>query len=261
MSVEINFRGWYQCRLATDPDSYDERRGRSGWTFALGDEPDLDRIIRFHDPVTHRSHAPSIGVWVNEVRQGGQAVNAHPLLQAKVELLDRPVYEGRNGEIATSAHEPIVPWHLRIEGNNIAVDGFDPITLSDPTEVERRQPIGFTSNSTEVLAITEIKDPAKYRKARANALRADLEGETGDAPRQALQFRLKELEMASPGIRRSSLAFQMKYAFDVRGQNSIVDPNQTLGTNVITGWQVSFWMGGWDADGLCGYIKGTLALP
>jgi hypothetical protein len=261
MSIEIDFQGWYQCRLATDPDNYDERRGVRGWTFALADEPDLDRIIRFHGPIAHRSHAPSIGVWVDEVRKDGQPVHPHPLVQARVELLDSAVYEGRNGQIATSSREPIVPWHLRIEGGDIVIDALDPITLSNQTEVERRQPIRFWSNSSEVLTITGIMNPADYRTARAAALRADLEGETVELRRQALQFRLKELQMAGPGIRQNCLAFKMEYAFDLRGPNSLVDPNQAIGTNVTIGWRVAFWMGGWDADGLCGYVKGTLSIP
>ena len=44
--IEIHFEGWFECRLATDPDPTDEPRGVSGWTYALAGEPDLDRIIR-----------------------------------------------------------------------------------------------------------------------------------------------------------------------------------------------------------------------
>lgn len=46
MAVSIPFRGWFQARLATDPDDFDEPRGQNGWTFAFEGEPDLDRIIR-----------------------------------------------------------------------------------------------------------------------------------------------------------------------------------------------------------------------
>ncbi len=34
----VNFAGWFQCRLATDPDPTDEPRGVSGFTFALAGE-------------------------------------------------------------------------------------------------------------------------------------------------------------------------------------------------------------------------------
>jgi hypothetical protein len=26
-------------------------------------------------------------------------------------------------------------------------------------------------------------------------------------------------------------------------------------------WNISFWMGGWDGDALCGYVKGTWTIP
>jgi hypothetical protein len=35
MAVSIPFRGWFQARLATDPDDFDEPRGQNGWTFAF----------------------------------------------------------------------------------------------------------------------------------------------------------------------------------------------------------------------------------
>ena len=40
----IEFNGWFQCRLATDPDPYDEPRGVSGYVHAYAGEPDLDRL-------------------------------------------------------------------------------------------------------------------------------------------------------------------------------------------------------------------------
>jgi hypothetical protein len=261
MSIEIDFRGWFQCRLATDPDRFDEPRGTSqGWTFALGDEPNLDRIIRFHNPVAHRSHAPPIGVWVDQVRQNGQIAATHPLLRAKVDLIDGPVFEGRNGRLAPTDTEPIVPWHLRIEGaDGIVIDGFDPMDFSDPNELPRRQPLGPPSRTAEVLTITGIGDADNYRAQRSAAVQAELDRESVQVRQQALQFRLAQLAMK--GNRRDALLVQVDFAFDLRGPNQLVDPSQRLGTTGTTGWRVAFWMGGWDADGLCGFVKGTLSLP
>lgn len=257
MTIELDFAGWYQCRLATDPDDFNEPRGHSGWTFAFGNEPDLDRIIRFHDPVALRSHGPSVGVWIRAVRMDGVVQPGHPLLAARVELLDGAVYEGRNGEIATSAQEPLVPFHLVMSGGGVILDGFDPVDLSDPGEVVRRQPVNFASNSTEVRAATGIGDPVLFRQQRAQAVASDLAAETDPARRLALQARLDEL--ARGGIRRTSLGFQLDYDFALRGPNRLDDPHGVLGfTPVPKNWQVAFWMGGWDADALCGYTKGKL---
>jgi hypothetical protein len=41
----LNFEGYFQMRMATDPDPADEKRGVSGYTFALVGEPDLDAKI------------------------------------------------------------------------------------------------------------------------------------------------------------------------------------------------------------------------
>ena len=48
--LRLRFGGWFQCRLATDPDPADEPRGVSGSIKALPGEPDLDRIIRLQPP-------------------------------------------------------------------------------------------------------------------------------------------------------------------------------------------------------------------
>ena len=45
-SLWIKFEGWFQCRLATDPDPADEPRGVDGYIHAIPSERDLDRIIR-----------------------------------------------------------------------------------------------------------------------------------------------------------------------------------------------------------------------
>jgi hypothetical protein len=63
--LELRFEGVAQCRLATDPDGADVRRGVTGNGFAVGDEPDLDRAIRFQpEKAVLRSHCPRVGVVV-----------------------------------------------------------------------------------------------------------------------------------------------------------------------------------------------------
>src|SRR5262249_60986872 len=67
--LELDFQGWLQCRLATDPDGAHVRRGVTGNGFAIGDEPDLDRIIRLQpEGASPRSHGPDIGVRVTDAR-------------------------------------------------------------------------------------------------------------------------------------------------------------------------------------------------
>src|SRR6185503_3047945 len=65
VTIELAFAGFFECRLATDPDPFDELRGTSGWTFALPGEPNLDRIIRFQPTgAVLRWGGPAVGVAV-----------------------------------------------------------------------------------------------------------------------------------------------------------------------------------------------------
>ena len=57
----LNFEGYFQMRMATDPDPTDEKRGISGYTFALAGEPDLDAKIHLQpdeDGVWERKFGP-----------------------------------------------------------------------------------------------------------------------------------------------------------------------------------------------------------
>jgi len=258
--IKISLSGWFQCRLATDPDDFAEKRGVSGWTFAVAGEPDLDRVIRFQDPVAPRSHGPAVGVKVTAFERDGAAVAASPLVGAPVDLLGGAVFEGRNGDIATSANEPIVPFSLRIGAGAISIAAADPMDLSNPAEVQRRQPVGFESNSAAVAAATGITDRVAFRAARKAALEHDLQNESDATRRAALAQRIAELGKGS--IRVNSLGFQLTYGFDLRGAHAWTDPTGALGPapRASANWRVDFWLGAWDADALCGFLDGSLSI-
>jgi hypothetical protein len=255
----LQFAGWFQCRLATDPDAYDDPRGQGGWTYAMDGEPDLDRIIRFQAPVAPRSHGPTVGVFVTQVSVNGAAAPGHALVGAAVALTDSAVFDGRNGQIATAAQEPIIPFRLTVEAAGVRVIGFDPIDLGDPAEVSRRQPIDFEGNSAEVRLATGIPNAAAFRQSRRNMLQADLAAESDPTRKAALQARIDELGQA--GIRVSSLGFKLSYQYALRGPNVWDDPAQVLGPQPANpAWEAAFWMGGWDADALCGFVQGSLTV-
>ena len=44
--LEIQFQGYFMCRIATDPDPTNEQRGVSGYTLSLITEAPLDQVIR-----------------------------------------------------------------------------------------------------------------------------------------------------------------------------------------------------------------------
>lgn len=124
----VRFRGTFQCRLATDPDAFDDPWGHDssfGMYAVQGpdpghpDEPPLDRIIRFSNPVATRPFCPTVGVRVTaiEAQVGGAAVRfeaGDPLLGQPVVLGPECVFDGRNRQFAPDGFEPIANFRLSI---------------------------------------------------------------------------------------------------------------------------------------------------
>src|SRR5204863_9269754 len=72
----LRFAGRFQCRLATDPDAYDDPWGHDssfgmysvqGPDPAAPDEPPLDRIVRLNDPVVVRPFCEGVGTTVTAI--------------------------------------------------------------------------------------------------------------------------------------------------------------------------------------------------
>jgi hypothetical protein len=123
--LAVDFEGWYQVRLATGGDPYNDPRGVSGWQFAYPGEPDLDRVLRLQPAGTFlRPHVdPDVSVGVSVT---SASVDGGPVLPgfagATVDLLDNPVFEGHNGVISGDGDEPIVPLRLRIAAGGLVLE-------------------------------------------------------------------------------------------------------------------------------------------
>lgn len=285
--LTLHFRGWFQCRLPTGPsDPGDEPRGVSGWTFAMPGEPDLDRVIRFQDPVAPRSPGPTIGVHVVGVSGEGSEA-ARGLIGAKVRLLENPTFVGRNGVFFEAEDEPVDPFHLEIEGDGV---GFRRRAVTSPDGrraedvfgegvgpgagfrnprrdlpgLQRRRPVASEAFSPQVADATGVFDYAAHRKQRADAVREALSA-TNDPIRVAgLQTRLRELEMKGRrvGLREIALGLRLVYRFALDGP---VHAHGTLATRISTNphiaWPLDLWLGGYDADALAGFADGVLQIP
>lgn len=277
--LELHFEGWIQVRLATDPDPADDPRGVSGWTFAVAGEPDLDRIVRLQHADALRCDAQPVGVTVRRVVVDGVEVDGHRLEHASVNLVphrdEPPRFQGRNGILAPSSKELIDPFHLVIERGTIRLtkrdrfvragtdDEYEELYLVPRSVYERRQPARYVPDSQEVRDFIGM-EPEELRRRRrvrvdAGRLAAIAAGDVVAAT--ALAKRSEEL--GADGPRVSTMRAQQIYDFPIQGPGIVEDPDGELRGRVraTEPWPVRFWLGGWDADALQAYMRGTLTVP
>lgn len=286
-SAVLGFEGFAQVRLATDPDPADEPRGISGWTHAVAGEPDLDRVIVVQDDDprrVRRSHGPTVGIAVTRVTVGGVGVPTHPLVGARVELADDPRFEGRNWIIAADGREPIDPFHLRVAAGEIVLEKRDvvadadgspiPFYLWEPGHIARRMPSPENNAASISEVLTALKVPGAAGESPAvraakwrNSRRAQLESDLQDLPvaevvtATALRRRIADLRaLDSPAA--STASFRMRFRFNLHGPGDVSAPADLFDAAVdpTADWPIDFWVGGWDADAACMYLRGELTV-
>jgi hypothetical protein len=261
--LTLGFEGWAECRLATDPDPSDEGRGVSGWTFAVAGEPDLDRIIRLQpDHAVARVPGPAVGVTVRSVGASAAGVADHPLVGAAIDLLEDPVFEGRNGIAAEDAVEPVAPFSLAVRGTGGVLLLREHRDL-ETGEYRQDPPVGFGVPDGELALATGGLAPDEFRAARRAALEELRERSDDEVDRVALDKRIRDIDEGAGGIAEAILGFALRYRIVMQGPwGEVRDPDGVLGGTVDLGpWIASFWFGAFDADALCFYVKGRLELP
>ncbi len=288
--LEARFEGYFMCRLATDPDPTNERRGRSGYTMALTSEEPLDQVIRLQpdDVVARHLRAPApamginVGVRVTSVLFDGAPWSGSPnLAGAAVSLRGRddvfagPIFESRNNTVGSddSMAFVITPFDLGIDGTDLSIRAVDILNpgdpdqaiwqIEDPAVYGRRMPTAFTSRSMEVMEALNIFDPYGYFRDRRSYLTdeiARLEGVEGAALAvEEARSRIFQLETWGDRV-INKMGFQLQWEFDVNGPKSV---EGDLGGTVDTSqsWPFSIWFGGWDGDLMIGYARGSLCIP
>jgi hypothetical protein len=271
VNLVLAFEGWCSLRLPTDPDPSDEPRGISGYTFAFAGEPDLDRILNMQQRsgMHYRSHSPKLGVTVRRAaRTDGHALPA--LKGAHVDLLGQPIIENRNWNLTLPGFEPIVPFHLHIEGAGASLDRVAPLNPADPSQplwqvsqtlLEEQGAQGMEYEPATVGDATGEWDPLGTVTRRLATLQHDLERTHDATARTALEGRIAELQyaVANPNDRRVLVRnFVERFGFDMTGQASVVGVE---GLDTTAPWRIDFWLGSWDPDLLCLYMKGALNVP
>jgi hypothetical protein len=199
-TLDINFEGYFMCRLATDPDPTNEERGMSGYTMALAFEDPLDQVIRLQadaawlsrnarKPMIDMQIAPN--VTVRSVHfQGAPYDGARALLGARVYLdgadfpLKGPTFESRNSTVGSDDSFAFVvnPFNFRIqhEESGVKLTATDYVDPSDPkvplwrvmnpSVYGRRLPTCATVGDTEVMEALNVFDAYGYFRDRRRYL-------------------------------------------------------------------------------------------
>ncbi|HYH45048.1 MAG TPA: hypothetical protein VEG34_05135, partial [Thermoanaerobaculia bacterium] len=186
--LEMQFEGFFMCRLATDPDPTNEERGVSGYTIALVHEDPLDQVIRtqiedkkflernLREPAERMKIR--IGVDVYNVLFDGKPyfgaardalLGAKVYLEGKDEPFQGPIFDSRNNIVGSDDNMAFVvnPFELAIRRDGLAFeakDWLDPSDperkiwqIEDPTTYARRLP-SFASGSTTAQAAIRVFD-------------------------------------------------------------------------------------------------------
>jgi len=298
MWLYLSFEGYFQMRMATDPDPSDEPRGVSGYTFALAGEPDFDNLVHLQPDeegvverrfgVAANAPGPRVGVTVRQAKWFDDATlvyrEAPEYVDARVSFVKAQLTE-RNGIVIRNDLFAIDPLRvqLRKKRGTLVLDREDfldpnnpalPITQATSEMLERRQPQGLTDNSVEVAKATGLPDASNdscinNRRIRQKNLEELLKRTRNPVERAALETRISQLNIlrrwwdlsqgGKPIDRRAHQLTLQGYGWDV-DINGTVHENK-IGADENTTWPLSFWMGGWDGDALCAYISGYLSIP
>src|SRR3954464_10197907 len=127
MMLSLDFEGYFQMRMATDPDPTDELRGVSGYTFAFCGEPDLDHKLHLQpdEPgVWERDFGPGggpkVGVTVTRAQRDGR--DAPELVGGRIAFVDAQILE-HNGLLVRNDYFIINPFRVTLTaGGKLMLD-------------------------------------------------------------------------------------------------------------------------------------------
>jgi hypothetical protein len=274
--LEIQFEGFFMCRLATDPDPTNEERGVSGYTIALVHEDPLDQVIRtqiedktflkrnLREPAQRMNIR--IGVDVNNVLFDGQPwygpardalSGAKVYLEGKDEPFQGPIFDSRNNIVGSDDNMAFVvnPFELALRHKNGLVfeakDWLDPADperkiwqIEDPTTYARRLP-SFASGSTAAQAAIRVFDWNAYFADRMKYLRqriAELEEKkAGKSPAkiEELETRIQAMQSRIFMIEFWGDRFHTKLGFQVTYAFNVNGPQKVHDPKNLLGGTVS----------------------
>jgi hypothetical protein len=265
----VQFGGWFQCRLPTDPDPTWEPRGVSGYTRAIGRETDFDRVLCLQKsdiPHVDRNYrraelgnpANEVGVTVKAARVEGVPGWIDVLRGAEVRLLRNPEYILWNQIVADGVERIVplvVPFEIEIrkqvEGGAMVLRRYDPLVpgetgdrfweVGEPRVYVQRLPTDYVHLSSEVMEAAGISDFEGYFQMRKEWLELQITRTSDPVEREALAVRLQAIDLfsqsplpASPGLIVNRLGLQCVWEHPVRGE-ARVEGCDLLGGEVLAG--------------------------
>jgi hypothetical protein len=178
-------------------------------------------------------------------------------------LLEDAKFEGRNGLIATAGKEPIAPFVLSIEEGPFRLMRRDDYIVTDSAQRKPHLGLGVTRLSQAEATVIGVQDPIAVRTARRAALEVAVAEEADPVKLQNLAARVEQLaNFSQPSdIQLFSLTFKVSYKHQLRHAGTVTDPNGLLpGVTLAAPWDISYWMGAWDADALQAFVDGTVSI-
>jgi hypothetical protein len=119
-----------------------------------------------------------------------------------------------------------------------------------------------------VAEATGILDACGYLQQRLEQLQRELKELEAlpDSPNNAIQIAALQTRIRKliPETAYQLLLVKVNYQFDINGPTNVTHLDKELlhgETSVDVPWPIKFWMGAWDSDALCGYMKGTVSIP
>jgi hypothetical protein len=196
---------------------------------------------------------------------------AHQLCDATVEFLDQeeslsslgkgPKFVGENGIVADPG-EPIIPFCISISKGALRIRRsyadcyefpFDPDLFGKQT----------TYCPGEISEATGISDLANEWRRRIDLLERTLQNTSNETERAAFTMRVNAMRKGI-GPLTGMFYGKMPYYIPLVGTKPLIcDAGGTLRVDPDKNrvWHVEFWMGGWDADALCGFVQGFVTIP
>jgi hypothetical protein len=274
-NLEIFFAGHFSCRLATNPDPFDEPRGKLGMTRAYPGEPDLDRHIRLSLPSTFRTR--EIGgqilapVVIFHTAPQFQCLNG---LEVSLGEVDGrlPCFEGRDTAVADPGREPVIP--LRVVLGDKSRGGLQ-IEYCNSLLDRGKQRVDFTENYTWQnrlgdklrLVANDLRDEwADNIQLRKAVLEEELfYSDAGSPLRAVLSDRLRMYESEALMSYSRQLRAQI-IECDTPHHISYLESSRWTCPNApdfssLNKWPLLLAFLGFDPDALAGICVGSVTIP